>query len=289
MRSPASPRSHITRSPGHAHHASSWRGCDACACVTWYSAPRNFPCRKCLSFFCQGWQTEIFHKSLQHFVIFDPCSSPAWISMSPLYRFLLWLPRSFCLDPLIPSIFTVNDHMDHKWLGLCHTVGIIPLIYWSPLPLSTRNIIPETSYNCINLCVSESSWWLTAILWMIISSLGFLLSSHNHSSAPSLQEIFISLCVSDLAVWAVKFNLIFYCSNFSVSSYMIFWPSSLLTLSQICVINHFHSGFLCPGIVKKKNHKMTDPEHVSLKTQLLLATSSFSASCCYLEPDFFLN
>lgn len=53
-----------------------------------------------------------------------------------------------------------------------------------------------------------------AILWMIISSLGFLLSSHYRSSAPSLQEIFISLCVLDLAVWAVKFNLIFIAHDF---------------------------------------------------------------------------
>lgn len=109
LRSPATPSSYVTRSPGHAHHTSSWRGCIACACGTWSSAPRIFPCSACL--ICQGQQAEIFCKSLQHLIMFELYSSPAWISMPPFYLFLLWPTRSFCLDPLIPLIFIVSDHM----------------------------------------------------------------------------------------------------------------------------------------------------------------------------------
>lgn len=77
-----------------------------------------------------------------------------------------------------------------------------------------------------------------AILWMIISSMGFLLASRYHSSTPSLQQIFLlGSYVPDLALQAVKFNLIFIASLLKIIRFLLYDILTFLSINivfQIC-------------------------------------------------------
>lgn len=114
--SPATPSSHFKRSPGQAHHASSWRGCVACACVTWYSASRSFPYRASYTPFLPREADRDLCNSLQHLIIFENLLTSNLNFHVPFYLFFLWPRRFFCLDPLIPLIFIVSDYIKDKWL-----------------------------------------------------------------------------------------------------------------------------------------------------------------------------
>lgn len=63
------------------------------------------------------------------------------------------LANKVCLDPLTPWIFTVADHIECKWLSLCHAPGIILI----DLQFSSVSIL-ETSFLICHTIASTFVW-----------------------------------------------------------------------------------------------------------------------------------
>lgn len=177
-------------------------------------------------------------------VIFELCSFPAWISTSPFYPFLLWPTRSFCLDPLIPSIFIVSDHIEYKSLDFSHIPGIILFdLPFSSVPVYWKNY----SWYILQLHQPLCGWIMLmthghAVNDYFQSGLSPLLALSQFS--PQLTaNLCSSLCVPDLALQAVKFNLNFIASLLKIIRFLLYNILPFLSVnivSLFCVINYFY-------------------------------------------------
>lgn len=186
------------------------------------------------------------------------------------------LANKVCLDPLTPWIFTVADHIECKWVSLCHAPGIILI----DLQFSSVSIL-ETSFL---ICHTIASTFVCG--WIMLMTHGHTVNDYFQSGLSpfltlaqfSLQltaNPFISVCVPDLAPRDVKFNLIFIASLLKIIRSLLYGILTFLSvniISQICVISYYL--FLCPVIA---NNWSID--HIVLRTSILLASSSFSVSC----------
>lgn len=169
--------------------------------------------------------------------------------MYPFYLFLLWPTRFFYLDPHIPSIFIVSDHIEYKWLGLCHISGII---------------LFDLPFSSVPVYWKYHSWYILQLHqplcgWIMLMTHGHTVNDYFQSGlsrlalsqfSPQLTaNLFISLYVSDLALQAVKFNLIFIASLLEMIRFLLYDILTFLSInivSQICVINYFYLLFFVP-------------------------------------------
>lgn len=190
-------------------------------------------------FFCQGQQREIFCKFWHLWTLLI-----SNLNCHVLFLALLWPTRTFCSDPLIPSIFMVSDHINYKCLGLCHTPGIILFdspfssvpVYWK---YHSRYILQLHQPLCGWIMLMTHVHTVNDYFHSGLSTLLTLSQFSPHLTA----NLFISLYVPDLQLHAVKFNLIFIASLLKTIRFLLYDILSFFSTnvdSQICLINYFY-------------------------------------------------